>query len=141
MNTNDTLVFEPDKPWDAKELVKLPKPPAPMSTFVPYDWSPDGQKLAFTVSPAGLAVYSFASRRYVEPVGFGEEWLWLPDSRRLVGAAGGKLFMVDAESGKSVEILAVPHETVSDPAVSRDGRRLWFTRGSTEGDIWMATLK
>jgi hypothetical protein len=113
-----------------------------MSVFNPHDWSPDGQKLVgFTGS--GIAVYSLTSRRYDEAAqaDFPGRSVWLPDSRRLVSVISGKLYVVDTASRRADEILSVTPQTISDVGISRDGRRLWFTRGSTEGDIWMATLK
>jgi Tol biopolymer transport system component len=141
VNASEVFIFEPDKPWDGQELVKLPRPPAPMLFFNPSDWSPDGLKLVGTANN-GAAVYSFASRRYEQttPPLRGRP-VWLPDSRRLVSAAAGKLYVFDSASGKSTELLSVAPDNIAEVAVSHDGRRIWFARGSTEGDIWMATLK
>jgi len=145
VNTSDVFIFQPDKPWNGQELMKLQQPPAPMSAFTPLDWSPDGQRLAGGTFADGVALYSVSSRRYelVATTLHGiSSAVWLPDSRRLlVSSAPGKLNVVDTVSGKSVEILSVGPDNVSEVAVSRDGRRLWFGRGSTQGDSWMATLK
>lgn len=109
-------------------------------------WSRDGQKLVGGTLADGVAVYSFDSQRYEQiapALGDIGSAVWLPDSRRLlVGAAAtGKLYVVDTVSGKSAEILSVAPDNITEVAVSHDGRRIWFARGSTEGDIWMATLK
>ena len=144
VNVADVFIFEVDKPWAGQELVKLPRPPPPMSIFGLIDWSPDGQKLVGGTFADGVAVYSFASQHYEQiapalgDTGFAA---WLPDSRRLLVTATGKLYVVDTVSGKPAEILSVAPDSITDVAVSHDGRRVWFARGSTEGDIWMATLK
>jgi hypothetical protein len=59
----------------------------------------------------------------------------------MIAGSREKLLLVDAASGVSKEILSVAPDNVSDVAVSRDGRRIWFPCTSTAGDIWMATLK
>jgi hypothetical protein len=65
----------------------------------------------------------------------------LSDSRRLLFVSEGKLYLVDTQSKKSQEVLALPGERVTGASLSLDNRTPHFTRGSTEADIWMATLK
>ena len=72
---------------------------------------------------------------------FGGAPVWLSDSRRVLFSFEGKLFLVDSQSKKSHEVLSVPGETLSGPSLSRDNREIYFTRGTNEADIWMATLK
>src|SRR5262249_3770477 len=142
INENDVFVFEADKPWEQQELVKLPHPPPSMVRFNPKDWSPDGQKIA-GATHTGVVVYSFASQTYQPVAPRLAGWpAWLPDSRRmLVAGDGGKLRVVDTLSGKSTEIFSAAPENIIDVAISNDGKRIWFTRTSNWGDIWMATLK
>src|SRR5262249_7881882 len=117
-----------------------------MSMFGLIDWSPDGEKLVGQTLADGVAVYSLPGRSYQQiapALGDTGSAAWLPDSRRLLVAtlATGKLYTVDTMSGKTAEILSVAPDNIAEVTISPDGRRIWFARGTTQGDIWMATLK
>ena len=113
--------------------------------------SPDGRWLAgydraHPGHPLGGAViYSLQGQAYQRVTEFGGPTggspVWLSDSRRLLFAFQGKLLLVDSRTKKTHEVLSVPGEVLGYPSLSRDNREIYFTRGSTEADIWMATLK
>lgn len=124
-------------------------PPRPDNWAVrTRDWSPDGTRLAgdaFTsdrTQSLGVVVYSFATRHY-ELVAPGPVLspAWLADSRRLICSSGGKLLLVDTQTRRIRELLAVPNGIVNAPAITRDNRTIYFQRISVESDIWMAALK
>jgi Tol biopolymer transport system component len=132
----DEVVFEP--------IETLPPHPDPVRAFRAWSWSPDDRWVAGDVG-GGLGgseiwVYSFDTKGYSR-IATGVAPDWLPDSRRLVYASGGRLFVVDTVSRQSREILARPGETLGDPSLTRDGRSLYFTHATTGADIWLMTFK
>ena len=77
--------------------------------------------------------------RQTQSVAATREWETLSEEvPKMVDAIESR---VDTLSGKTAEILSVAPDNIAEVAISRDGRRIWFARGTTEGDIWMATLK
>lgn len=107
------------------------------------DWSPDGRRVAGVVSSAvgGIIVYSFESQKYEKLTDHGGPPVWLPDGRRILYPSDFKLFVVDAESKVSREVLSVEPDRIRNARLSRDGKQLFIVRGANEADIWMATLK
>lgn len=83
----------------------------PLSTGHGYntepDWSPDGRKVAFNVRAGGsfqVAVLDLGSGATRVLTG-GESPVWGPDSRHLLCANGGALYLVDAQTGRKTKIL------------------------------------
>ena len=74
----------------------LPSPEGGAS-FVAWDWSPDGEKLAgkFIVGTTGIGYYSFAERKYVRLTDVDEYPVWLSDSRRIIFSTEGKAYLAD----------------------------------------------
>jgi eukaryotic-like serine/threonine-protein kinase len=147
--SNRVFIFEPGKPWKDQMPQPLPPPPAGES-FTANSWSPDGRWLAGQDRPhpghprGGIVIYSLQSQTYerlTDFAGLFQGSVWLSDSRRLLFGFQGKLFLVDSQSKKVHEVLSVPGETLTGPGLSRDNRQIYFTRGTNEADIWMATLK
>ena len=108
-------------------------------------WSPDGRKLVGILRKAdggenGLGIYSLESGKLERLVDFGDRPAWLGDSRRLLFQDGSKLYLIDTQSRKPREILSLPH-TIDEPSPSRDGRLIYFSAVTREGDIWLATLE
>jgi Tol biopolymer transport system component len=118
----------------------------PPSGFIPWDWSPDGMLLVGW-QPLGedraIVVYSFAEHRYRRFVtGFGAYPIWLNDNRHVLFREEGKLFLLDSLSGKWRQILALkPPTQIGNYAFSRDNKRLYYTSGSNEADIWLLKLE
>ncbi|MGB8352727.1 MAG: hypothetical protein WCD79_02475 [Chthoniobacteraceae bacterium] len=70
------------------------------------NWSPDGKKVAFNVRDGGfqIAVLDLQSGS-TRVVGSGENPVWGPDSRHILFAEGGALYLLDAQTGKKAKIL------------------------------------
>jgi eukaryotic-like serine/threonine-protein kinase len=157
------LIFQPNRPWTDQTPEILPPLSDQDPPFAVWSWSPDGQHLAgqrylrtpqalsvhdtrpggrqSAQSGGGIVVYSLASRSYTRLTDYGEFPVWLGDSRRLVFSSAGKLFLIDRASKKVRELLSVTGETLSAPSVTRDDQWIYFQRGTSESDIWMATLQ
>jgi eukaryotic-like serine/threonine-protein kinase len=147
----DAKVVEP-----ARTVEALPPYPSDSEEFVPLDWSPDGKWIAAYMQSragtrSGIAVYSFETGRYEKLTEFGHAPYWFADSRHILFQGLGperpqnqwqleldyKLFVVDRETKKFHELLAVPGASVEAPVLSPDGQKLFFVRGALEADVWM----
>ena len=86
------------------------------------NWSPDGKKIAFNVRSGGfqVAVYDLANggTRIVSSGGNFEDPIWGPDSRHILCAGGGALYLLDTETGRKVKVLD-GLGTISEPTWSR----------------------
>jgi len=114
--------------------------------WVPWSWSPDGQKLAGTGLRAGIRggilVYNLNSQQYEKLIDFGVHPVWLSDSRRLLFEHQSKLYLIDSQSKKVRELLSVaPNEFGIGVTISRDERQLYFSLVTTEADIWLVNLE
>ena len=85
-------------------------------------WTPDGQSIVF---------YSTRSGRYQ----FWQDATKVPE--RLVATSRGRLVLVDTRLKESRELYEQPGRRISYVAVSPDGRRLYFTSGKTDADVWL----
>ena len=117
---------------------RLPAPPSSASAVYLNDWSPDGSRIAAHESPTGgLWVYHVNDRRWEQIAPAGGYPRWLPDGQRVVATRGGRIVLVDLRTKESRELYAQPGRRISYAAPSRDGRRLYFTSGSTGADVWL----
>ena len=112
--------------------------------------SPDGSRLAFmanveaphrvllTLSTEGGTPHELYRGDFNNPLPFAGAWT--KDSRNvLVHAKDGRLtrlWAIPAEGGEPRK-LDLAMETISQPAVSPDGRRVAFTGGQTKSEVWM----
>ena len=75
---------------------------------------------------------------------FGAFPRWLDDSSRLIFHSGddtaSSLFLVDRETGESRELFTPEDAAARWVSISRDNRTLYFTRSSSESNIWLLTL-
>jgi Tol biopolymer transport system component len=162
IDKSQVWLFEPDRPWAAQTPEVLPAISRDEPRFAAWSWSPDGRQLAGqhylrnpeelsaqgAASPdrppgagsGGIVVYALSSRSYTRLTDHGQFPVWLRDSRRLLFSSGGKLYLIDSVTRKIREILSIAGETLSAPAVTQDNRWIYFQRGTSEADIWMATL-
>jgi hypothetical protein len=96
-------------------------------------------------------IYSLASRAYqlltisgTEEDSFevpaGPNPRWLNDNDHLLVSWQSKLFLVDHATHVQ-ELLSVAPDQIGFPVLSRDNRRIVFSRIVSEADIWLATLK
>jgi len=118
-------------------LVDAP-PTAPQGAPFPGNWSPDRKLFAGTAAGA-VWIYSAEARTY-EQLRLGANPVWLNDSRRLIYAYGGRLFLADVSWKISRELLALPDQDLDAPRLSRDNLHLYFTRGSTDANLWLMTV-
>ena len=114
--------------------------------FTVNSWSPDGQRLvgqdSLTVPSLGMLMYTFKTHKWERLADFGEWPVWWPDSRHILFGDGGKNFLVMDTLTKQVRtIYAGGRDTLGPPRLTRDGRRVYFSRRVTEADIWLMTLK
>ena len=89
-------------------------------------------------STLGIAVYSLETGKLEQVTEFGQLPRWLPDGRRLLFQARGRIFLADLTSRRTKEILAVPEGTINPYFdVSWDGRTIVFSLEAMESDIWV----
>jgi hypothetical protein len=88
-------------------------------------------------------IHSFKEESYQRFVlGFGSYPIWLNDNRRVLFREGGSLYVLDRVTGKWQEILSLTGPTlIGNYALSRDNRRLYYTSGSAEADIWLLNVE
>lgn len=142
-NVNSYFI-EANRPGAEQTPQSLPGQPPP--GFIPWDWSPDGTLLVGwqpLVEERSMVVYNFAEQRYERFVtGFGSYPIWLNDNRSVLFREGEKLFLLDHLSGKWREIFALkPPSQIGSYALSRDNKRLYYTSGSSEADIWLLKIE
>jgi len=114
--------------------------------FIPWEWSRDNTMLVGWQpldEERSIVIYSFAGEHYQRFVlGFGAYPIWLNDDRRVLFREGGSLYVLDRITGKWKEILALKAPTsIGHYALSQDNRRLYYTSGSAEADIWLLNVE
>jgi eukaryotic-like serine/threonine-protein kinase len=141
------MVFDADRRWDAQKPEMLPPPDETMQPFIPNDWSPDGTRLAGMIGfsdrkGSGIVVHTFASRAYERLTDFGEWPAWFGDSRRILFVSKGREFWVyDTRTRQSQKIYSTTWDVLGPPRMTRDGRRVFYSRRVTEGDIYLLTFE
>jgi Tol biopolymer transport system component len=135
-------IIHTDQPWKDQTPLALPPLSDTGEWFIPSTWSPDGRRLAGWVrGEGGVVLYSPESQEYERLTDFGSgRPRWLSDGRRLVFVNQGALWLVDSESKKAHEVLALAPDWLYFPSMSHDIRWLYFSRENFEADIWMLTL-
>lgn len=85
-------------------------------------------------------IYSFAEHRYERLANNGVTPIWLGDSKRLIFASLGKMYLLDIRTRQEREIHNVGQNSFGVFALSRDNRRLYYSLISTEADIHLLSL-
>ncbi len=128
----------------------MPFPPLgePGQVFDAVSWSPDGTWLAGAAdtqgsrSVPGVVLYSLASGSYTRLTDRGEVPVWMPGGKTLLVQDEGRLLAVDVAARTLREIFALPaSSSFVSHCVSPDGRALFVSQASEEGDIGMLTLQ
>ena len=122
-----------------------PAVPIAEAWFSPWSWSPDGTRIAGMVygpeSTGAMGIYDTRDET-LALLGGGELPVWLNDNRRLVYVSEGKIFLIDSATREGGELLSIAPETI-DPTslrVARDNT-IYFTRTTSEADIWLLNLE
>lgn len=70
------------------------------------NWSPDGKKIAFSIRQGGfeIAVLDLQTGQ-VRALTSGQRPAWGADSRHILFADGGALFIIDAQTGKKIKVI------------------------------------
>ena len=131
---------DPDAPTD-----RPPRPPGAASPTLPFAvpafpgrWSPDRSLFAGTAGGA-VWIYSTATREHYQ-LRLGTSPVWLHDSRRLIYASEGRLYLAEAVLTISRELLSLADQTLEAPRLSPDNRRLYFTADGVDANLWLLTV-
>ncbi len=132
--SNQLLVYDP------RDFAKPPEqlslfPVKVDGTLMPLDWSPDGKQLLLG-AVGTVWIYSTESRSY-RRIGNGSNARYLGDGQRLILQRDGAIAIVEVAREASREILRIPGETLDFPWLANNESRLFFTRRSSEADVWL----
>jgi Tol biopolymer transport system component len=105
------------------------------------EWSPDGQRIAFTSDRDGLGYQIYVMNadgsgqtRLTDPPGASASPAWSPDGQNLVfGKSDGDLWIMDADGSDQTRVASLPSSD-GDADWSPDGSRIAFVRGY---EIWV----
>ena len=144
-SVGDTLaIIDPGRSAAEQRIELLPH--STIGQFLVNSWSSDGERLVGQVMAVGgmgrgVGTYSFRTRSYEKLTDFGEWPTWLPDSRRVLFVANRDAFyVVDSRTKQVRKVFSVTRDVIGPPRLTRDGGSAYFSRRSTEGDIWLVTL-
>jgi Tol biopolymer transport system component/DNA-binding winged helix-turn-helix (wHTH) protein len=138
----ESYLMDPSRPFTGQTPKKLPRPKKG-DLFVPWDWSPDGKKLAGTFRPPrrGSGFFSFETGKFTR---FLETHSavpsWLPDSRHLVYNEGNKVILLDTATLNKRELIVTSAGEPRSPFISHDGKLLYYVLHQSESDIWLLDL-
>jgi serine/threonine protein kinase/WD40 repeat protein len=127
----------------AQQPAQLLPPPEGGTSFVAWDWSPDGDKLAgtFSVAASGVGYYSFAERKYEKLADLDAYPVWLSDSRRFIYSAEGKAYIADVVTKRWRPVFDAGQDQVRSIGIARDDGSLYFSVYESESDIWLLDLQ
>jgi Tol biopolymer transport system component len=140
----NSYIIDANRPGAEQTPQSLSGQPPP--GFIPRDWSPDGSLLVGWLplnEGRSIVIYDFTQQRYERfTTGFGSFPSWLNDNRNVVFHEGGSVYLLDRLTGKHRQILTLKRPTlIGGCAFSRDNRRLYYTSGSNEADIWLLSIE
>jgi serine/threonine protein kinase len=147
-NRESCSIIEVGTPWKDQTPQHLPLPnDSRMGPFWAISWSPDGRKLGgwsgTSYEHPGIVVYSFDTGSFERLTEFGSNPIWLKDSRRLLFAFEGKLYLVNSETKKMHEIplpLASPSR-FDGYGLSADNRMIYYGLTTKEADVWLVSME
>jgi len=131
---------DPEPPADARHLppsAAAAPLPSPILAF-PGRWSPD--RSLFAGSNAGAVwIYSPAIREHYQ-LRPGKSPVWLNDSRRIIYASDGRLYIAEAALKIARELLVLPNQNLDAPRLSPDNRLLYFAAEGIDANLWLLTV-
>ena len=140
-------IIEVGKPWQEQQPQLVSAELPDRSWFWVNDWAHDGGRLAGTVQRLdggtfGIGVYSPETGKLEQLTNFGQLPRWLPDGRRLLFHARGRIYLAGPAANRTKEILAVPEGTINPYFdLSWDGRMIVFSLEAMESDIWVMSAR
>jgi Tol biopolymer transport system component len=146
MPDRGTLLIDLSRPLEQRRPEPLPAP-GPGQIFDASSWSANGAWLAGALEQEGrplpgVVLYSLASRSYSRLTDRGQSPRWLADNRTLFYRDEGRILAVDALTRRVREVLAPSaNSSFIAHAVAPDGRTLYVSRATEEGDVCMLTLR
>lgn len=151
VNSVGSFLIDLSTPWQQQTPQPVSIDGRQNADIAVWDWSPDGKKIACTLFRRGsqqtsVAVYSFATPEAaprLEVVAENADFpAWLGDSRRLLYAQAGKLYIAGLQSKRAREILApAPYEAAEYCTLGRGDRTIYYSLSTTEADIWLGTFE
>jgi dipeptidyl aminopeptidase/acylaminoacyl peptidase len=132
-----TEIAPGSREWEDPEPPGEPSLPPSVLAF-PGRWSPD--RSLFAGSNAGAVwIYSAASREHYQ-LRSGKSPVWLTDSRRLIYASDGRLYIAEAVVKVARELLVLAGQNLDAPRLSSDNRRLYFSAEGIDANLWLLTV-
>jgi len=140
------------KPWQEQSPLVVSNP---SENWFAQAWSPDGQWLAGVVPeinyPDAIVLYSLKAKTFEKLADLGSRPIWLSDSRRLLFMREEKIYLIERESRRIREVLAVDSDIQRDrrdrgdnglllSGISADDRFIYYSMGRSEADIWLIEL-
>ena len=139
-------IIEVTKSWTEQTPSRLSDPTGRgWQEFWAYSWSPDGRRLAGWSTPdgetPGIILYDFEADHFEWVTDFGYNPVWLKDNRRLIFNHQHKIFLVNADTKKSHELLPPSPHRVSGYGLSPDNRMLYYGLTMKEADVWLLDIE
>jgi Tol biopolymer transport system component len=139
------FIVEVGKPW-REQQPRVARAELPGHSWLWLnDWSHDGGKIAGTLQKLdggslGIGAFNLETKKFEQYTSFGQLPRWLPDGRKLLFHARGRIFLSDPAGKSTKEILSAKDGTINPYFdVSWDGRMIAFSLESIESDIWIMT--
>jgi Tol biopolymer transport system component len=144
IRSDNTLLFDPRRPWSEETSEKLPMTVGPEGWLVPNQWSPDGARLFGPVlnatgAPTGVGLYDIAARKarlLSTDAGTFMGFAWLGDSRRVLYRVEDNIVLMDVDSGRRKVIPTGVHLGFG-LVLSPDRRTVYVSVAREQADIWL----
>ena len=140
------IIFDPDKERKEQTPQYLPGEGNPKHWFMAFSWSSDGKKLLgygrdIEKPQPYLLTFDFATNKYKTVSDFGTTPVWLADNKRAIFSSGDKIYLLDTETKRRKELLAVVPNRIQSIALSKDNRSIYYSVQKSESDIWLANTQ